>query len=137
MFIALGTSGMWVCRGSAFCGMIVAVYPGEPLALFMTAEDLLKDMGTSFPVSRQPSLSNLLQSSTPIESEESDAIRNDVNRESTPDETLPKAKGSDSSKRKRSFRTTFGTSFRGSRRYEYRQVWTCVSTDYTVVLCGG
>ncbi|KAF3808933.1 hypothetical protein GCG54_00011125, partial [Colletotrichum gloeosporioides] len=136
--LAPGTSGMWVCRGSAFCGMIVAIYPGEPLALFMTAEDLLQDMGTSFPVSRQPSVLNLLPSHTSDEPEASDAIRNDLDRESTLDETLPRGEGSGSFKRQESSRTgakrgsksgSKSSSKTSSKRYEFQWVWTCVSTD--------
>ncbi|KZL74671.1 hypothetical protein CT0861_07977, partial [Colletotrichum tofieldiae] len=52
--MAAGTSGTWVTRGSSFCGMIVAAYPGQPLALLMTAEDILEDIKVSFPIAPNP-----------------------------------------------------------------------------------
>ncbi|KAF0316723.1 hypothetical protein GQ607_016065 [Colletotrichum asianum] len=47
--LAPGTSGTWLIRESKCCGMIIAAYPGEPLALFMTAEDILENIQVSFP----------------------------------------------------------------------------------------
>ncbi|CAI0649860.1 unnamed protein product [Colletotrichum noveboracense] len=47
--LAPGTSGTWLIRESKFCGMIIAAYPGEPLALFMTAEDILGNIEVTFP----------------------------------------------------------------------------------------
>ncbi|WQF79432.1 hypothetical protein CDEST_04446 [Colletotrichum destructivum] len=48
-FTAPGTSGTWLVRDESLCGMIIARYPGEPLALFITAEDILRDISSSFP----------------------------------------------------------------------------------------
>lgn len=48
-------------RGQSFCGMVIAIYPGEPVALFMTAEDLLTDMDVLFPEIRLPIASKLSQ----------------------------------------------------------------------------
>ncbi|KAF6834734.1 hypothetical protein CMUS01_06051 [Colletotrichum musicola] len=45
----------------SFCGMVIAFYPGEPLALFMTAEDLLNDMYRDLPEIRRPLASNILR----------------------------------------------------------------------------
>ncbi|TDZ26767.1 hypothetical protein Cob_v000051 [Colletotrichum orbiculare MAFF 240422] len=47
--LASGTSGTWVgrnagSRGMTFCGMVVAIYPGEPTALFLTAKEILDGM---------------------------------------------------------------------------------------------
>ncbi|VUC36510.1 unnamed protein product [Clonostachys rosea] len=47
--MAQGTSGSWVVKDHIWCGMIVAAYVGEPLAVFITAEDILSDMRSSFP----------------------------------------------------------------------------------------
>ncbi|KAK2007153.1 hypothetical protein LZ32DRAFT_667735 [Colletotrichum eremochloae] len=50
--LASGTSGTWLIRGGSLCGMIIARYPGEPRALFITAEDILRDISSSFPLLR-------------------------------------------------------------------------------------
>ncbi|CAH0051917.1 unnamed protein product [Clonostachys solani] len=47
--LAQGTSGSWVVKDHTWYGMIVAAYVGEPLAVFITAEDILSDMKSSFP----------------------------------------------------------------------------------------
>ncbi|WYZ41411.1 hypothetical protein EsH8_V_000306 [Colletotrichum jinshuiense] len=47
--LAPGTSGTWLIRDESLCGMIIARYPGEPLALFVAAEDILQDIASSFP----------------------------------------------------------------------------------------
>ncbi|KAK1519813.1 hypothetical protein CPAR01_15306 [Colletotrichum paranaense] len=50
--LAEGTSGTWLSRGSSFAGMVVATFPGQPLALMVTAEDIMNDMACSFPIER-------------------------------------------------------------------------------------
>ncbi|EXF74451.1 hypothetical protein CFIO01_01929 [Colletotrichum fioriniae PJ7] len=47
--LAPGTSGTWLVKGTAFAGMIVAFYPNQPLAMFITAQDLLQNIAESFP----------------------------------------------------------------------------------------
>ncbi|KAI5465129.1 hypothetical protein BGZ63DRAFT_379411 [Mariannaea sp. PMI_226] len=47
--LAPGTPGTWLVRGSSFCGMIIARYPRDPLALLLTAEQILTDLANSFP----------------------------------------------------------------------------------------
>ncbi|KAK2750446.1 hypothetical protein CKAH01_17956 [Colletotrichum kahawae] len=47
--LASGTSGTWLIRESKYCGMVIAAYPGEPLALFMTAEDIPGNIQITFP----------------------------------------------------------------------------------------
>ncbi|CAG9983696.1 unnamed protein product [Clonostachys byssicola] len=47
--LAQGTSGSWVVKDHTWYGMVVAAYAGEPLAVFITAEDILTDMKSSFP----------------------------------------------------------------------------------------
>ncbi|CAG9957150.1 unnamed protein product [Clonostachys rosea f. rosea IK726] len=54
--LAQGTSGSWVVKDHTWYGMIVAAYAGEPLAVFITAEDILSDMKSSFPSLGQASL---------------------------------------------------------------------------------
>ncbi|KAK1512164.1 hypothetical protein CTAM01_01094 [Colletotrichum tamarilloi] len=44
-----GTSGTWLIKDSALAGIIVAAYPGQPLALFVTAQDLRQNAVESFP----------------------------------------------------------------------------------------
>ncbi|KAK1715590.1 hypothetical protein BDP67DRAFT_510364 [Colletotrichum lupini] len=51
--LAAGTSGTWLTRGSALAGIIVAAYPGQPLALFMTAQDLRGTIVETFPEGRR------------------------------------------------------------------------------------
>ncbi|KAK1700655.1 hypothetical protein BDP55DRAFT_643760 [Colletotrichum godetiae] len=48
--LAEGTSGTWLSRGSSFAGMVVATFLGQPLALMVTAEDIMNDMGCWFPI---------------------------------------------------------------------------------------
>ncbi|KAF5008077.1 hypothetical protein FDECE_5626 [Fusarium decemcellulare] len=53
---AQGTSGSWLARGSSFCGMVIAGHAGEPLALVITARDILSDLACThkaFPQSEQ------------------------------------------------------------------------------------
>ncbi|KAF4469360.1 hypothetical protein FALBO_3742 [Fusarium albosuccineum] len=45
--LAQGTSGTWLARGDTFCGMVIAGHVGEPLALIITARDVLSDMTCS------------------------------------------------------------------------------------------
>ncbi|WQF77448.1 hypothetical protein CDEST_02462 [Colletotrichum destructivum] len=47
--LAPGTSGTWIVKGTSLVGMVVAAYPGQPLAMFMTAEDILQSIAESFP----------------------------------------------------------------------------------------
>ncbi|KAI3546706.1 hypothetical protein CABS01_06088 [Colletotrichum abscissum] len=47
--LARGTSGTWLVKGSAFAGMVVAFYPNQPMAMFITAQDLLQSIAESFP----------------------------------------------------------------------------------------
>ncbi|KAF5487008.1 hypothetical protein CGCS363_v013488 [Colletotrichum siamense] len=47
--LARGTSGAWLIKDTKFVGMIVAAYAGEPLALFMSAEDIIVNILMSFP----------------------------------------------------------------------------------------
>ncbi|KXH39047.1 hypothetical protein CNYM01_05526 [Colletotrichum nymphaeae SA-01] len=47
--LARGTSGTWLVKGSAFAGMVVAFYPNQPMAMFITAQDLLQNIAESFP----------------------------------------------------------------------------------------
>ncbi|UQC85489.1 uncharacterized protein CLUP02_10987 [Colletotrichum lupini] len=58
--LAPGTSGIWLAKGSSFCGMIVAAFPGQPLALMATAEDIINDIGRSFPLQKNTVESNEL-----------------------------------------------------------------------------
>ncbi|KAF4889547.1 hypothetical protein CGCFRS4_v009259 [Colletotrichum fructicola] len=52
--LARGTSGTWLIKDAKFVGMIVAAYEGEPLALFISAEDIIVDILMSFPAERNP-----------------------------------------------------------------------------------
>ncbi|KAK2750447.1 hypothetical protein CKAH01_17957 [Colletotrichum kahawae] len=54
--LARGTSGAWLIKDAKFVGMIVAAYAGEPLALFMSAEDIFDDILVSFPAETNPPL---------------------------------------------------------------------------------
>ncbi|CAI6088294.1 unnamed protein product [Clonostachys chloroleuca] len=62
--LAQGTSGSWVVKDHTWYGMIVAAYAGEPLAVFITAEDILSDMKSSFPSLGEASLGCSESSST-------------------------------------------------------------------------
>ncbi|WYZ34573.1 hypothetical protein EsH8_I_000849 [Colletotrichum jinshuiense] len=53
--LAVGTSGTWLVKDSAFAGMIVAAFPDQPLAFFMTAQDILRSITNSFPKIPEPS----------------------------------------------------------------------------------
>ncbi|KAI1084374.1 hypothetical protein F5B20DRAFT_576514 [Whalleya microplaca] len=49
MIIAQGTSGLWVVKGAALCGMILAVSTTEPYAFMITANHLLSNITSSCP----------------------------------------------------------------------------------------
>ncbi|KAI3529617.1 hypothetical protein CABS02_14789 [Colletotrichum abscissum] len=45
--LVYGTNGLWLVRGTSFCGMIVARFPGCPSACIITAEQIINGMDMS------------------------------------------------------------------------------------------